>query len=85
MRYGFIEGHRAMWPLPALCHSMAVSKSGYFAWRDGRESPRRSRDRALTVQIRAIHGESGETDGSPQVHEELKARGIAWGGSGWNG
>ena len=79
MRFGFIEGHRAMWPLPAMCQALAVSKSGYFAWRDGRESPRRSRDRALTVQIAVIHQESRQTYGSPRVFQELKAQGIALG------
>ncbi len=79
MRYGFIEGHRAMWPLPAMCRVLAVSKSGYFAWRDGRESPRRSRDRALTVQIGIIHRERRQTYGSPRVYQELKARGMALG------
>ena len=79
MRFDFIEAHRAMWPLPAMCEALAVSKSGYFAWRDGRESPRRSRDRALTVQIEVIHRESRQTYGSPRVFQELKAKGIALG------
>jgi len=68
-----------MWPLPVMCRMLEVSKSGYFAWRDGRESPRQSRNRALTVQIQAIHAESGQTYGSPRVYKELKARGIALG------
>jgi len=79
VRFDFIEAHRAMWPLPAMCEALAVSKSGYFAWRDGRESPRRSRDRALTVQIAVIHQESRQTYGSPRVFQELKAQGIALG------
>ena len=79
MRYGFIEAHRAMWRLPVMCRVLEVSKSGYFAWRDGRERPRRSRDRALTVHIRAIHQQSRQTYGSPRVHHELKVQGIAVG------
>jgi transposase InsO family protein len=79
VRFDFIEAHRAMWPLPAMCEALAVSKSGYFAWRDGRESPRRSRDRVLTVQIEVIHRESRQTYGSPRVFQELKAKGIALG------
>ena len=79
MRYSFIEEHRVMWPLPIMCRVMAVSKSGYFAWRDGRERPRRSRDRALTVHIQAIHQQSRLTYGSPRIHHALKAQGIAVG------
>ena len=79
MRYAFIEAHRAMWRLPNMCRVLEVSKSGYFAWRDGREAPRRSRDRALSVHIQAIHQQSRKTYGSPRIHHELKEQGMAVG------
>ncbi len=79
MRHGFIESHRSMWRLPVLCRVLSVSKSGYFAWRDGRERPRRSEDRALTVRIEAIHAQSRQTYGSPRIHHALKIQGIALG------
>ena len=79
MRYAFIEGHRPMWRLPIMCEALEVSKSGYFAWRDGREAPRRSRDRALSVHIQAIHQQSRKTYGSPRIHHELKEQGMAVG------
>jgi transposase InsO family protein len=68
-----------MWRLPIMCQVLAVSKSGYFAWRAGREGPRRSQDRALSVRIKAIHQESRQTYGSPRIHQELKANGVAVG------
>lgn len=79
MRYAFIEGHRAMWLLPVMCRVLSVSKSGYFAWRDGRERPRASEDRALSVRIKAIHEESRQTYGSPRIHHALKTQGFALG------
>ncbi len=79
MRYGFIEEHRSLWRLPVMCRVLAVSKSGYFAWRDGRDGPRRSQDRALSVQIQAIHHQSRQTYGSPRIHHELKTQGHAVG------
>ena len=79
MRYAFIEAHRPMWRLPNMCRVLEVSKSGYFAWRDGREAPRRSRDRALSVHIQAIHQQSRKTYGSPRIHHELKEQGMAVG------
>ena len=79
MRYAFIEAHRPMWRLPNMCRVLGVSKSGYFAWRDGREAPRRSRDRALSVHIQAIHQQSRKTYGSPRIHHELKEQGMAVG------
>ena len=85
MRYAFIEEHRPMWLLPNMCRALEVSKSGYFAWRDGREAPRRSGDRSLSVHIQAIHQQSRKTYGSPRIHHELKERGMAWGRSAWNG
>lgn len=75
MKYAFIEEHRPLWCLRSMCRVLDVSKSGYFCWRDGREPPRRSSDRALGVRIRAIHAASQETYGSPRIHEELKAQG----------
>ena len=77
MRYAFIEAHRPMWRLRAMLRSLSVTKSGYFAWRDRRESPRVSEDRALTVRIAAIHASSRETYGSPRVFQEMKASGTA--------
>jgi len=68
-----------MWRLPIMCRVLGVSKSGYFAWRDGRERPQRSSDRALTVQIRAIYEQSRQTYGSPRVHHALKLQGVAVG------
>lgn len=64
-----------MWRLRSMCRMLDVSKSGYFCWRDGREPPRRSADRALGVRIRAIHAESEERYGSPRIHKELKSQG----------
>lgn len=79
MRFEFIEAHRGMWGLPVMCRVLEVSKSGYFAWRDGRESPRRCRDRVLTVLIQASHDRSRQTYGSPRVFEDLKDQGIPLG------
>lgn len=79
MRYAFIEAHRAMWRLPNMCGVLGVSKSGYFAWRAGREAPRRSHDRALSVHIQAIHQQSRQTYGSPRIHHVLKEQGMAVG------
>jgi transposase InsO family protein len=61
-----------------MCRVLGVSQSGYFAWRDRpRESSHACADRALTVRIRTIHAESRKTYGSPRVHRELRAQGMA--------
>ncbi len=58
-----------------MCRVLAVSKSGYYAWR-GRQESRRSREnRRLLVEIKTVHAESRKTYGSPRIHAELQARG----------
>ena len=76
MKYAFMEAHRPLWHLQTMCRILRVSKSGYFAWRDGREPPRRAADRALSVQIRAVHDHHRQVYGSPRIHRQLRAEGI---------
>jgi putative transposase len=76
MKYSFIEAHRPMWRLSTMCRVLKASKSGYLCWRDGREAPRKSADRALTVKIRAVHEEHRQVYGSPRVHRQLRQEGT---------
>ena len=62
-----------------MCRVLAVSTSGYYAWRKRPESRRRQQNRRLVVEIKAIHSESRQTYGSPRIHDELKDRGIRCG------
>jgi len=76
VRYAFIEAHRPMWHLNTMCRALDVSKAGYFCWRRGEEPPRRSSDRALGVQIKAIHDQHRQVYGSPRIHRQLRADGV---------
>jgi putative transposase len=76
VRYAFIEAHRPLWRLRTMCRLLRVSKSGYFAWRDGREPPRRSSDRSLSVQIATVYHQYRQVYGSPRIHRQLRAEGI---------
>lgn len=76
MKYRFIEEHRPMWHLRTMCRILRASKSGYFAWRDGGEAPRRSADRALMTQIAAIHQQQRKVYGSPRIHRALRQQGT---------
>jgi transposase InsO family protein len=73
--FGFIEEHRAQWPVRRLCEALDVSPAGYYAWRDRPASARQQRQEALLVEIRAIHAEVKARYGSPRIHAELAARG----------
>lgn len=58
-----------------MCRLLAVSRSGYYAWRGRPESRRSIANRRLLVDIRAIHHQSDRTYGSPRMTDELRSRG----------
>jgi len=53
-----------------------VSRSGFYAWRDRRESAHARRDRELQVHVRASFEASRRRYGSPRVWEDLLEDGI---------
>ena len=59
-----------------MCRVLAVSASGYYAWRQRPPSARARTDAELTTRIRAIHQYSRGTYGAPRVHQELLAADI---------
>lgn len=75
MRYRFIDEHRDQWPTTVQCAVLAVSRSGYYAWRSRGPSVTAQRRAALTEQIRRVHQASRQTYGSPRIHAELLAQG----------
>ena len=54
-----------------MCHALAVSPSGYYAWCERPESPHAQRDRRLKVLVRASFAASKGRYGSPRIHEDL--------------
>jgi transposase InsO family protein len=59
------------------CDVLAVSRSGYYAWRRRGPSATAQRRAVLTGQIRQVHQASRQTYGSPRIHAELLAQGQA--------
>src|ERR1700674_3916116 len=59
-----------------MCGVLAVSASGYYAWRQRPPSARARADAELTARISAIHQYSRATYGAPRIHEELLAAGF---------
>jgi putative transposase len=57
-----------------MCRVLAVSASGYYAWRP--LSARARADAGLTAHIRTVHQHSLETYGAPRIHQELRAADI---------
>jgi putative transposase len=77
MRYDFVERHRGRWPVRTMCRVLAVSPGGYYDWRGRPKSDRAHGREALVVAIKAVHSEMKARYGSPRVHAELVARGLA--------
>ncbi len=77
MIFAFIEQHKDSWPIRLLCDTLGVSFQGFYAWRSRPLSAQQQRRDQLLVEIRAVHAEFKQRYGSPRMHRELKARGLA--------
>ena len=77
MRYVFIAEHRTQWPVQIQCEVLAVSRSGFYAWRGREPSQAQLRRETLTETIREIHIKSRRNFGAPRVYRELLKQGHA--------
>jgi len=62
-------------PIKALCAVLAVSRSGYYQWRDAEPSLRAQQTQTLKSKIAVVHAVSRRTYGSPRVTAALRAQG----------
>jgi putative transposase len=60
----------------AVCETLAVSRSAYYAWRDGAEPPRDRELAALTDRIAAIFWQHRRRYGARRIAAELADHGI---------
>ncbi len=75
MRFRFIEAEKATYPTRLLCRCLAVSRSGFYAWRKRPVSTRAKQDARLSIEIAASHSASRRTYGSPRVERDLRQEG----------
>ena len=74
--YPFIEAEKSQRRnVKRACELLKVSRSAYYAARDGRPSERARRDAELAARVKAAHEESKGRYGSPRVHAALQAQG----------
>jgi transposase InsO family protein len=74
VRFRFIAAEKAEYPVTLISRILQVSTSGFYAWSKRLESARSRSDRALVLDIKAVHKASRGTYGSPRVHRELVAQ-----------
>ena len=77
MKFTFISAEKAWAPVSVSCKLLEVSRSGYYAWEGRGRSTRSTADEKLAVDVAAAFQVGRGAYGSPRVHEELKASGIA--------
>jgi putative transposase len=71
VRYGFIAGHRAVWPTGLMCQVLRVSRSGFYEWLGRTPSAWAQEDQRLLGLIRTSFAQSDSTYGSPRVWDDL--------------
>jgi len=58
-----------------LCVALAVTRSGYYRWRNGQETAREVANRSLAEEIQRVHRQNKGRYGSPRVTEQLRREG----------
>jgi putative transposase len=74
VRFAFIATEKACFPVALMCRLLAVSRAGFYAWRQRPVAQRTRQDETLTAVVAAIYAENHGRYGSPRVQMELRAR-----------
>jgi HTH-like domain len=74
----FVGEHRDRFGVEPILRVLDIPVSTFAGWVAQHRHPcqRRRDDQALTNRIRRIHHRSGQTDGAPRVHAQLRRDGI---------
>lgn len=61
----FVKDHEREFPVKKMCEILEISRSGFYRWRNGEPSARKTADKELSKTIRTIHERSLGTYGAP--------------------
>jgi putative transposase len=75
VRFAFIAAEKAGFPVALMCRVLAVSRAGFYAWRQRPVAKRTRQDQVLAVAVATIYAEHHGRYGSPRVQIELRERG----------
>jgi len=79
VKYAFIKEHSDEHEVRTMCRVLAVSPSGYYAWKIRPLSPRKLFDRYLLAKIRQVHVASKQNYGAIKTWKALIAVGVSCG------
>jgi transposase InsO family protein len=74
-----MRGHQEQFKVSPMCRALLVSRSGYYSWRNRKESKRSEQNRTVLIEIKKVHEENREAYGAVKTWQELKAQGIECG------
>lgn len=79
MKYQFIQAHQGQHRIGRLCQVLAVSRSGYYAWRHRPASPRAQANARLVERMTQLHRQLKERYGAIKLWRTLVAEGVPCG------
>jgi len=79
MKYQFMDEYQQEFEVKTMCRALAVSESGYSAWKKRGPSQRDREDQRLLDQIRLAYQQGRQVYGSPRIHAELRDQGMRCG------
>src|SRR5215471_2872210 len=77
MNYQFIEEHKHEFSIVVMCGVLAVSESGFYAWRKRPTCQRKREDAHLKQEIRQVFEEHLGRYGAPRIYRELSDEGVS--------
>ncbi len=75
MKFAFIKGHRAEFPIVAQCRVLGVSTSGFYRWLGAPVGKRAERHEELAEAIARVQAATRGVYGSPRVCAALRSEG----------
>jgi len=70
-----IQAMAQEYPIRELCQVLEVTRSGYYAWRNGQETTRELANRLWTQRIQRVYRDKRGRYGSPRVTAQLRREG----------
>ena len=74
MKYAWIREHRDSFSVDAMCETLGVSRSGYYASLGRPTAPRAERTAKIRASVRQVHQEKHQIYGPAKIAEELARR-----------
>jgi len=75
MKFAFVAEQEVAFSVNAMCRTLGVTRSGYYAWKRRPPSASSKSDAQLAVKVAAAHRRNRGIYGSPRIHRELRAQG----------